>query len=275
MRTVVVTGGTEGMGAALVRHFLRGGDRVVVVARDRAKFDRLLAGLTAAGGSAGDRAEFVRADLSLVADSRRVVAEITARHPRIDALVLAASFVRQRRHVTAEGREASWVLFFVSKYLLTTGLADALAASDRPVIVNMSVPGTKVDAIAFDDLESARGFRFSRANAQQRRANELLGLELTTNTALSYLTWGPKRMVKTSFAGEYGAALRLSAKLLARTAESPDTAVESIIELLAAPPAGRHAYRGNKPVPLVHGPDDARAAQRLRAAVDHPPTASA
>uniref|UniRef100_UPI000B171057 SDR family NAD(P)-dependent oxidoreductase n=1 Tax=Nocardia amamiensis TaxID=404578 RepID=UPI000B171057 len=136
MRTIVITGGTDGMGAALARHFLRAGDHVVVIGRSRAKFDALLTTVAGDDQSATARAEFLPADLSSVTDSRRVVEHLRANHEQIDALVLAASFIRQRRHTTAEGREASWVLFFVSKYLFVTGLAARLRAVERPVIVN-------------------------------------------------------------------------------------------------------------------------------------------
>src|SRR5688572_30955541 len=108
MRTIVVTGGTDGMGAALARHYLAAGERVVVIGRSRAKFDALLADT-----ASQSRAEFLSADLSLVADSRRVVGQLKENHDRVDALVLAASFIRQRRHTTPEGHEASWSLFFL------------------------------------------------------------------------------------------------------------------------------------------------------------------
>ncbi|TCJ38459.1 SDR family NAD(P)-dependent oxidoreductase [Parafrankia sp. BMG5.11] len=205
MKTVVITGGTDGMGAALASHYLRESERVVVVGRSRVKFEALLAALAADDPATTDRASFIAADLSLTAESRRVVEQIKARHERVDVLVLAASFIRQKRHETVEGHEASWVLFFVSKYILTTSLTSLLADSDHPTVVNISVPGARVEAIDFDDLESVRCFSFIRSNAQQRRANELLGILATVeNPTLAYLTWGPRRLVKTSFAGDVG-----------------------------------------------------------------------
>ncbi|MEU4312002.1 SDR family NAD(P)-dependent oxidoreductase [Nocardia sp. NPDC024068] len=267
MRTVVITGGTDGMGAALVRHHLGAGDRVVVIGRSRAKFDTLRG--TATGEAAG-RAEFLGADLSSVAENRRVIERLRADHERIDVLVLAASFIRQRRHVTLEGREASWVLFFVSKYLFVTGLADLLRAAERPIVVNTAVPGARAGAIDFDDLELSRGFTFARSNAQQRRANELLGLlAVTRNPDLAYVTWGPARLVRSSFAGEVGFAMKLGATVFGRLAgQHPDAAVAPIIALIDDPVPGRNAYRGPKRRPLVTGPDDRAAITRLAEAVD-------
>ncbi|WP_280435535.1 SDR family NAD(P)-dependent oxidoreductase [Nocardia carnea] len=260
MRTIVITGGTDGMGAALTRHYHAAGDRVVVIGRDRAKFEALrdAAGTPPApnptdSDSGATYADFIAADLSSIADSRRVVEQLRREHERIDALVLAASFIRQRRHLTTEGHEASWVLFFVSKYLFVTGLADRLRAAERPIVVNTAVPGARADAIDFDDPEMSRGFSFARSNAQQRRANELLGLLATADDArLAYVTWGPSGLVRTSFAGEVGPGMKITAAVLGTIAgKQPDVAVRPIIDLIDAPTPGRAAYRGRKSTPLV------------------------
>ncbi len=280
MRTIVITGGTDGMGAALARHYLAAGDRVVVIGRDQAKFEALRA--TAASpanqGATGSttfdsgaaRAEFVAADLSSIADSRRVVEQLRREHESIDALVLAASFIRRHRHLTAEGHEASWVLFFVSKYLLVTGLADRLRAAGRPIVVNTAVPGTRADAIDFDDPGMSRGFSFARANAQQRRANELLGLLATAeDPRLAYVTWGPKGLVRTGFTGEVGPGMKMAAAVLGAIAgKHPDVAVRPIIDLIDAPTPGRAAYRGAKPAPLVGGEHDREDIARLAEMID-------
>ncbi|MFG2017851.1 SDR family NAD(P)-dependent oxidoreductase [Actinomadura geliboluensis] len=267
MRTIVITGGTDGMGAALARHYLEAGDRVVVVGQSRAKFDALVTG--AAGGDLAARAEFVAADLSSVAESRRVVEHLRAGYERIDALVLAASFV-QRRHTTAEGREASWALFFVSKFVFVTGLAAQLGAADRPVIVNTAVPGARADAIDFDDLEMTEGFTFARSNAQQRRANELLGILATdANPDLAYVTWGPARIVRSSFAGDVGTAMKVGAAVLGKLlGQRPDAAVRPIIGIIDAPSPGRAAFRGAKRRPLTMGDHDDKDAAHLAAAVE-------
>ncbi|MEU4838129.1 SDR family NAD(P)-dependent oxidoreductase [Nocardia testacea] len=267
---MVITGGTDGMGAALARHYLAAGHRVVVIGRSSAKFDALVATTARRHSSAADRAEFIGADLSLVADSRRVVAQLREDHERIDALVLAASFIRQRRHVTSEGHEASWSLFFLSKYLFVTRLADLLRAGDDPVVVNLAVPGARPDAIAFDDLEMLDGFTFRRSNARQRRANELLGILATEqNPGLGYVTWGPDRLVRSSFAGEVGLGMKAAAAVLAPLlGRRPEDAIRPIVDIIDTPTPGRAAYRGARALPLTVGAHDESDATRLAAAVE-------
>lgn len=269
VRTIVITGGTDGMGAALAGHYLRSGERVVVVGRSAEKFRALVAAAGSEGGSSVPaRAEFVQADLSLIADARRVVDHLTQRYERLDALVLAASFIRQRRQVTPEGHEASWVLFFVSKYLLVTGVAELLGAAERPVIANTAVPGAKADAIDFEDLELTHRFSFARSNAQQRRANDLLGLLATRDPRLSYFLWGPARLVRTSFAGEVGPVMKAATVLLAPLiGQDPSVAVRPLINLLDDPSPGRAAYRGGRPVAVTVEPGDERDLTRLATAI--------
>ncbi|MFC5746076.1 SDR family oxidoreductase [Actinomadura rugatobispora] len=188
MGAIVVTGGTDGMGAALARHYLAAGDRVVVIGRSRAKFEALVAAAASQSPSAPSRAEFIAAVLSLIEDGRCVVNPLEESHERIDALVLAASFIRHRLHGTPEGHEASWSLFFLSKYLCVTRLADLLR-------------------------ETVDGFPFKRSNAQQRRANELPGILATDqNSDLGYVIWGPARLVRSSFAGEVGTGVKIAAR---------------------------------------------------------------
>lgn len=270
MRTMLITGGTDGMGSALARRYLRAGNSVIVVGRSHAKFQAMTEAPRRAGMSAvGERAEFRFADLSLLAGASEVVAHVCQRYDRLDVLVLAASFIRRKPHLTPEGHEASWALFFLSRYLLVTGLAPLLDAAERPVIANTSVPGARADAIAFDDLESAAHFSFARSNAQRRRANELLGILATANPRLPYLTWGPAGLVRSSFAGELGPALKAASKVLARViGKDPDTAVRSLTGLIDQPWPGRAAYRGARPVPLVTGDGDEHDARRLAAVAE-------
>ncbi|MFF2023522.1 SDR family NAD(P)-dependent oxidoreductase [Streptomyces sp. NPDC058171] len=270
MKTIVITGGTDGMGAALARHFLAAGERVVVVGRSRGKFEALVSAVALGNPSATARAEFLAADLSALDDGRRVVDHLVARHQHIDALVLAASYVRQRRQVTTEGHEASWALFFLSKYLFVTALAPLLRAAGRPVVINTAVPGAPVDAIAFDDPGMAEGFTFRRSNAQQRRANELLGIVAThDHPDLAYVTWGPARLVRSSFAGEVGTAMKIAARVLGPLlGQRPERAVRPIIHLVDDPTPGRAAYRGATERSLTVGDHDEDDAVRLVAMIE-------
>ncbi|MCI2237472.1 SDR family oxidoreductase [Paenibacillus sp. TRM 82003] len=85
-RVVLVSGGTQGVGAAVARAAVREGAAVVVTGRRPGPGEALVAELTAAGGDAA----FVRADVADVAQARASVAAAVERHGRVDHLVNAA-----------------------------------------------------------------------------------------------------------------------------------------------------------------------------------------
>ena len=87
-KVAVVTGGTQGVGAAIARLFAEAGAAgIVIVGRDAAKGQRVADGITA---ESGVPVEVVGADLGVIEDVRRVMAETDARFSRVDILINAA-----------------------------------------------------------------------------------------------------------------------------------------------------------------------------------------
>ncbi|KPM50691.1 hypothetical protein ACG83_38525 [Frankia sp. R43] len=273
MGRFVISGGTDGIGRALALHYLRAGADVVVIGRSEEKFRRLVAeaGGGVSGVSGAGVAHFVGADLALAAENRRVVAEVTDRFPAIDALILCAAYLRTTRTVTAEGLEHTFALYYLSRYLLSHGLADRLEAAERPVVLNTSVPGASRDAVRWGDLQLDRRFTARRANQQSRRANELLGLMLRARPAgrIRHVLYNPG-FVRTSHAGALSRPARALVSALAAVAATPvDRAVEPIVELIDQPPERQvSAYRRRHRLRLSAGAADVADAERLRSVTD-------
>jgi NAD(P)-dependent dehydrogenase (short-subunit alcohol dehydrogenase family) len=101
MKTIVITGGTDGIGRYLADTYIKRGDRVVVIGRDAEKG-------RAFRDSAGGSAVFLQADLGELAEIRAVIRTLLVRCPAIDALVLCARSDRSRRAETADGIEATF-----------------------------------------------------------------------------------------------------------------------------------------------------------------------
>ncbi|WP_331769822.1 SDR family NAD(P)-dependent oxidoreductase (plasmid) [Embleya sp. NBC_00888] len=127
MKTVVITGGTDGIGRGLARIYLQRGDRVVVVGTDKAK--------------AEPGARFIRADLELIDENRRLIGRLSAELDTIDVLVLGARFQRSRRTETADGPESNFALTYLSRFPFSHGLAELLGRAADPVVLNFGGAG--------------------------------------------------------------------------------------------------------------------------------------
>ena len=127
MLNYLITGGTDGIGRAVALDALAARHRVVVVGT-AAKGEAFLR----AAGDAADRAAFFRADLRLISENRRVLAEARERFDRLDRLVLCAQRYRTPLIRTAEGLEENFALSCLSRHVLGTGLAPLLELLERP-----------------------------------------------------------------------------------------------------------------------------------------------
>jgi NAD(P)-dependent dehydrogenase (short-subunit alcohol dehydrogenase family) len=141
-KTVIVTGGTMGIGEAIVRRCLDEGARVVVVARNRARGERLVAEL------GEDRARFVAGDVTdpAVADA---AVEAAARFGGVDVLVnnAAIDFTSDlldtdpedvRRVFDTNVFGALWMLARVARELKRRGGGSIVNVSSR--LASIGVP---------------------------------------------------------------------------------------------------------------------------------------
>src|SRR6476619_3624105 len=135
-KTVLITGATTGIGRATAVELARQGAEVVLTARDKAKAEATLAEIRAAAPQA--QTDVLYADLSSLADVRRLAAEYRARHPRLDVLINNAGAILMERVVTVDGYEKTFATNHLAPFLLTNLLLDMLKASAPARIVNVA-----------------------------------------------------------------------------------------------------------------------------------------
>src|SRR5690606_16978365 len=162
-RTVVITGASDGIGAAAARALAGRGHDVVVVGRSQEK----TAGVAGPLGARHFTADFARLD-----DVRRLARELQEAVPRIDVLVNNAGGIFDRRELTPDGHERTWQVNHLAPFLLTHLLLDGLLAHGAAVLTTSSI-ASHVGRLSPETLVDGRRWSPQRAYADTKLANIL------------------------------------------------------------------------------------------------------
>lgn len=175
-RQVVITGASRGIGRETALALGRLGADLSLVVRDEAR-GQAVADEIRALESGGAVLVFV-ADLSSLADIRRVSAELLAKHDRIDVLVNNAGALLMDRTVTKDGYEATFATNHLAYFLLTKLLLDAVKRAPAGRIVNVASEAHHRGTIDWGDLMAEKGYAGWRAYSASKLANILFTSEL-------------------------------------------------------------------------------------------------
>lgn len=148
-RTVVVTGGSAGLGLETVRVLAGRGAKVVSVVRDRAKGEAALARIRESVPDAD--LELAELDLSDLDSVRRGGDDLARRLPKIDRLINNAGVMACPLGRTAEGLDLQLGTNHLGHFVLTARLMDSLQAGAPARIVNLSSGGHRLSPIRFED----------------------------------------------------------------------------------------------------------------------------
>ncbi|MCV7411952.1 short-chain dehydrogenase [Mycobacterium florentinum] len=168
-RTIVITGGSDGIGAAAARRLGGGGDDVVVVGRSESK--------TAAVAAEFDADYFV-ADFGDLAQVRALADKIRSNYPRIDVLLNNAGGMSTKIQLTSDGYEHTYQVNYLSPFLLTTRLLPVLLDSRATVVNTTSSSHKLVRRATVDDLENTARRGAGTAYALSKLAIVLFTREL-------------------------------------------------------------------------------------------------
>jgi NAD(P)-dependent dehydrogenase (short-subunit alcohol dehydrogenase family) len=168
-KTIVITGASDGIGAAAARQLHREGHRVVIVGRSPHKTRAVAREI----GADHYLADFTRLD-----EVRKLAAELNTACPRIDVLANNAGGVFGDRTKTVDGYEKTFQINHLAPFLLTRLLIDKLTASSATVIQTSSIGARRAGKLDIDDLDHDRNFTAVRAYTAAKLENILFTKEL-------------------------------------------------------------------------------------------------
>jgi retinol dehydrogenase-14 len=234
-RTVLITGGSAGIGKATALGLASMGAHVAVTGRYRDRADAAAAEIRAAGGG---RVDVFVADLSSQAEVRRLADQVLHVLTRIDVLVNNVGGYWNTRHVTADGLERTFALNHLAPFLLTTLLLDQLKHSAPARVVTVSSNAHTMGRIDFDDLQGERSYSGARAYNQSKLANVLFTNELARRMPAASITANALHpgVVSTSFGADDPAAVRrLLVPFLRPFMKTPAQGAATSIHVSSAP----------------------------------------
>ena len=233
-RTVLVTGGTGGIGLATAAGLVGLGARVGIVGRDAARSEAAAERLRGSGGEV----EVFVADMSSQREVRRLAQEALAAFPRLDVLVNNVGGYWATRHTTVDGLEHTFAVNHLAPFLLTNLLLDRLRASAPARVVTVSSGAQAMGSIDFDDLQGEQDYSGQRAYNQSKLANVMFTYELARRLEGSGVTANALHpgVVRTNFGREDSKGwMRVMLPVIRPFLKSPERGAATSVYLASSP----------------------------------------
>ncbi|MDR1824934.1 MAG: SDR family NAD(P)-dependent oxidoreductase [Bifidobacteriaceae bacterium] len=162
-KTIVVTGASDGIGAAAARQLAKAGHRVVLVGRSLDK--------TKAVAAQVGTEEWFTADYAKLDDVRRLAAKLREACPRIDVLCNNAGGMFPGPVRTVDGFERTFQVDYLAGFLLTHLLLDRLLEAGATVVNTASIGAKLFGQLDLDNLNQFEGFAQDRAYGNAKLAD--------------------------------------------------------------------------------------------------------
>ena len=236
-KTVVITGGTSGIGRASALRLAKNRHRVVITSRDKIKVNEAAKELSAISGG-----EVIGYDVSL-SDPRSVnglANRLKSEFDEIDVLVNNAGTIAGRERRMVAGVEYTLASNYIGPFALTVSLLPQLMKSREPRIVNLSSELYKnvKGGLDFENLNFETGYSYSKAYAHSKLAMMLFTRELINRyqkSGVSSFALHPG-VVKSNFGRgkDSSTSMGLMMKLLGPLLMKPEKAAIGLANLVEA-----------------------------------------
>ena len=204
-KTALITGSTDGGGRLVAERLGQDGWHVLVHGRDRGRGEQVIASINAGGGAA----EFLQADISAIAEVRRLADAVQRTTKRLNLLInnagIGSGGPQGTRQTSADGHELRFAVNYLAGFLLTDLLLPLLKTSAPARIVNVSSLGQQ--ALDFTDVMLTREYSGIRAYRQSKLAQILFTFDLAQELEGSGITVNalhPATFMNTKMVRDFG-----------------------------------------------------------------------
>lgn len=167
----LVTGATAGIGREITMGLIDKGFQVLAVGRRSEALEELK-------NAFPEQLHTFQADFSDLNQVKRLALEFP--FEKLDVLVHNAGGANGSRKLGAQGQELTWVVNYLSPYLLTQLLESKLIKSPSARIIHLASTAHYHGRIDWNDLHGAKGYFILRAYAQSKLAQIMHTRHLST-----------------------------------------------------------------------------------------------
>ncbi|GAA4624938.1 SDR family oxidoreductase [Actinoallomurus vinaceus] len=235
-KACLVTGASSGIGKETAVRLAMLGATVIIVARTPARGEMAAEEIRRRVPHA--RVDVMVADLSSLAEVRRLAEEVLARYDRLDVLVNNAGVIMMRRQLTADGLETTFATNHLGPFLLTNLLRGLLERSAPARVVTVSSAAHKqVRTIPWDDLPHGGPAGYRQTYPLSKLLNILFTFELArrlTGTGVTANCLHPG-FVRTALGRDVTGVLGAVVRLVLPFQPGPATGADTPVYLAGSP----------------------------------------
>ena len=264
----MITGSSSGIGKASSMELARMGAKIVMVCRDRAKGEAARREVIEKSGASEADLELAFADLSSLDSVRSLAADFLKSGRKLHVLVNNAGLILGERLVTKEGLETTFVVNYLSHFLLTNLLLGNLKSAAPSRVINITSDASRSAHIYFDDLQLEHGYGMAKAYGQSKLAQVLFTKELAKQLQGTGVTSNCVHpgAVATNWGRHSAGAMSLIVRLASPFMKSPQKGAETVVYLASSPEvadiSGKYFANKKEKATPPEGNDES-SAQRL------------
>ena len=173
--TVVITGGTGGIGYQSALGLAKTGAHVVITGRDKARGEEARRRIAAESGN--DNVTLVLGDISSIAGVDALAGAVMDEVELIDVLVNNAGYLGSELAKSDDGLEMHFAVNVLSPRRLTRALLPALTAASAPRVLNIT-GGDKPAPIDPGNLQAEQGFKGLMTYTHSKSVLEAMSMNL-------------------------------------------------------------------------------------------------
>jgi len=177
MKTILITGSTDGIGKQTAYDLANMGHEIIVHGKDEARGNKIVSEIIYSSGNSN--IHYLNADLSKFNDIEALAESVKHNFPQLNVLINNAGVFENHKTILPNGFEKTFMINHISVFVLTNLLLDLLMAKSNSRIINVSSMA-QASSIDFKNLNGEKYYDSYNAYSVSKLANILFTYKLNS-----------------------------------------------------------------------------------------------